>query len=61
VRHGETVRSIARRFDTTPEHLMRLNGLRKPVLFAGQELIVAGTPRKGRTKSSRRGSAKHSR
>jgi membrane-bound lytic murein transglycosylase D len=61
VRHGETVRSIARKFDTTPEHLMRLNGLRKPVLFAGQELIVAGTPRKGRTKSSRRGSAKHSR
>ena len=45
VRHGETVRIIARRYHTTPERLMRLNFLRKPMIFAGQDLIVSGTPR----------------
>ena len=46
VKRGETIRSIAKKFDTTPERLMRLNGLRKPMIFAGQDLIVGGTPRK---------------
>jgi membrane-bound lytic murein transglycosylase D len=47
VRGGETIGSIARKFDTTSERIMRLNGLRKPMIFPGQELIVSGSaPRK---------------
>jgi membrane-bound lytic murein transglycosylase D len=49
VKRGETVRIIARKYDTTPERIMRLNGLRKPVIFPGQSLIVASS---GRGKSS---------
>jgi membrane-bound lytic murein transglycosylase D len=41
VKHGETVRLIARRYDTTPERIMKLNGLRKPMIFPGQSLIVS--------------------
>jgi membrane-bound lytic murein transglycosylase D len=43
VRGGETLRSIAGKYDTTPERIMRLNGLRKPMIFPGQELIVSGS------------------
>ena len=42
VKRGETLGAIARRFGTTTERVMRLNGLRKPVIFPGQDLIVAG-------------------
>jgi membrane-bound lytic murein transglycosylase D len=59
VTRGETVRSIARKFDTTPERIMRLNGLRKPVLFAGQDLIVSGTPRSATGKARGKSSAAH--
>jgi membrane-bound lytic murein transglycosylase D len=41
VKHGETVRLIARKYDTTPERIMKLNGLRKPLIFPGQSLIVS--------------------
>jgi membrane-bound lytic murein transglycosylase D len=49
VKRGETVRLIAKRYDTTPERIMKLNGLRKPMIFAGQSLIVSGSakPAKG--------------
>lgn len=42
VRRGETLGGIARRFGTTTDRLMRMNGMRKPVIFAGQDLVVAG-------------------
>jgi membrane-bound lytic murein transglycosylase D len=48
VKRGETVRIIARKYDTTPERIMRLNGLRKPVIFPGQSLIVASSGRGGK-------------
>ena len=42
VRRGETIGGIARRYDTTPARLMRINGLRKPVIFPGQTLLLSG-------------------
>jgi membrane-bound lytic murein transglycosylase D len=42
VRRGETMGGIARRYDTTPARLMRINGLRKPVIFPGQTLLLSG-------------------
>jgi membrane-bound lytic murein transglycosylase D len=42
VRRGESIGSIARRYDTTPARLMRINGLRKPVIFPGQTLLLSG-------------------
>ncbi|MFL5607082.1 MAG: transglycosylase SLT domain-containing protein [Gemmatimonadaceae bacterium] len=41
VRRGETMRSIALKYDMTPERLMRINGLRKPRIFPGQSLLLA--------------------
>jgi membrane-bound lytic murein transglycosylase D len=54
VKSGETVRIIAQKYDTTPERIMRLNGLRKPMIFPGQELIVSGSAkgRKGKGKKT---------
>jgi membrane-bound lytic murein transglycosylase D len=43
VRRGETMRAIARKYDTTPERLMRINGLRKPMVFPGQTLLLTGS------------------
>ena len=40
VRRGETMRSIAARYDMSPERLMRINGLRKPRIFPGQTLLL---------------------
>ncbi|HIC92991.1 MAG TPA: LysM domain-containing protein, partial [Anaerolineae bacterium] len=41
VRRGETLYSIARRYGTTVEALMRANGLSDPTrIYAGQRLIV---------------------
>lgn len=57
VRAGETIRGIARRYATSPERLMRLNGLRKPMIFPGQSLVVSANSRsmvprvKGKTQS----------
>ena len=42
VRRGETIGGIARRYDTTPARLMRINGLRKAVIFPGQTLLLSG-------------------
>jgi membrane-bound lytic murein transglycosylase D len=42
VRRGETMRAIARRYDTTADRLMRINGLRKAVVFPGQTLLLTG-------------------
>lgn len=40
VRKGENLSVIAKRYRTTPAALMRLNGLKKPLIFPGQELRV---------------------
>jgi membrane-bound lytic murein transglycosylase D len=46
VKRGETLGSIAKKFGTSRETLMRLNGMKKPVIFAGQSLVVKGGPKK---------------
>jgi LysM repeat protein len=43
VRRGETMGSIARRYGTTPARLMQINGLRKPVIYPGQTLLLSGS------------------
>jgi membrane-bound lytic murein transglycosylase D len=43
VRRGETLGGIARKYATSPERLMRINALRKPVIFPGQTLLLSGT------------------
>jgi membrane-bound lytic murein transglycosylase D len=53
VKRGETVRTIARKYGTSTEHLMRVNGLRKQVIFPGQTLLL--------TASSSRASARRAR
>ena len=40
VRPGDNLSVIARRYGTTPAAIMKLNGLRKPMIFPGQELLV---------------------
>ena len=42
VRRGETLGGIARKYGTSSERLMRINGLRKPVIFPGQTLLLSG-------------------
>lgn len=53
VKRGETIRLIARKYGTTPERVMRLNGLRKPMIFPGQTLIVSGSGKAGRSKKGK--------
>lgn len=42
VRRGDNLSVIAKRYKTTPAAIMRLNRLRKPMIFPGQELRVRG-------------------
>ena len=44
VRRGESVGGIAKKYGTTSARLMALNGLKKPLIFPGQSLIISGTP-----------------
>ena len=44
VKKGESIGLIARKYGTTSARLIALNGLRKPLIFPGQSLIVSGTP-----------------
>jgi LysM repeat protein len=37
------MRGIAAKYATTPERLMRINGLRKPMIFPGQTLLLSAT------------------
>jgi membrane-bound lytic murein transglycosylase D len=41
VKRGESVGSIARKYDTTPERIMKLNGMKKAVIFPGQSIVVS--------------------
>lgn len=52
IKRGETLSGIAKRYGTTTESLMRLNGLKKPLIFAGQTLVVRGTAKKSVAKKS---------
>jgi membrane-bound lytic murein transglycosylase D len=45
VRQGENLSVIAKRYKTTPAAIMRLNRLKKPMIFPGQELLVNGAAR----------------
>src|SRR6185503_13450688 len=40
VRAGETLSGIAKKYGTTTAVLMKTNGLKRPLIFAGQSLIV---------------------
>ena len=42
VRSGDNLSVIANRYRTTPAAIMRLNSLKKPLIFPGQELLVRG-------------------
>jgi len=42
VRRGETLGGIAKRYKTSVATLMRLNGLKRPVIYAGQSIVVRG-------------------
>jgi membrane-bound lytic murein transglycosylase D len=53
VRRGESLRAIARRYSLSPERLMRINGLRKPVIFPGQTLLLSGSSSKARSAATR--------
>jgi len=45
VRSGETLSGIAKKYHTSTTALMRANGLRRPLIFPGQSLVVgAGKP-----------------
>ena len=54
VKRGENLSVIAKRYHTTSKALMQLNGLRRPLIVPGQELVVS------RGRSSRSASAKPS-
>jgi membrane-bound lytic murein transglycosylase D len=43
VRRGENLSVIAKRYRTTPAAIMRMNRLKKPLIFPGQELLVRRT------------------
>jgi peptidoglycan lytic transglycosylase D len=51
VRRGDNLSAIANRYRTTPAAIMRLNHLKKPLIFPGQELLVSsrGSVRKAKT------------
>jgi membrane-bound lytic murein transglycosylase D len=51
VRRGDNLSTIAKRHGTTPAAIMRLNRLKKPLIFPGQELLVSG---RASTKAKRR-------
>jgi membrane-bound lytic murein transglycosylase D len=45
VKRGETLSGIAKKTGTSVSALMRLNGLRKPMIHPGQQLVVRGSAR----------------
>jgi membrane-bound lytic murein transglycosylase D len=52
VKKGETIGAIAKKYGTSSERIMKLNGLRKAMIFPGQTLIVSGTPKAKAKKSA---------
>lgn len=54
VRQGESLGLIAKRYRTTVASIMRLNGLRKSVIYPGQVLVVKGSPARRTTTAASR-------
>ncbi|HKV49868.1 MAG TPA: transglycosylase SLT domain-containing protein [Gemmatimonadaceae bacterium] len=52
VRKGESLGLIAKHYHTTVKSLMRLNALRKSIIFPGEVLLVKGSSRRPSHKSS---------
>jgi len=46
VKKGETIGAIAKKYGTSSDRIMKLNGLKKPMIFPGQSLIVSGSSAK---------------
>jgi membrane-bound lytic murein transglycosylase D len=55
VRRGESIGLIARKYSVSTTQIMRLNGLKKPMIVPGQSLIISGS-----AKAATRGGAKAS-
>ena len=49
VKKGENLSTIAKKYRTTTATLMRINGLKKSLIFPGQEILVSGTKPKAAT------------
>jgi LysM repeat protein len=54
VKRGETVGGIAKKYGTTTQRIMHLNGMKKAMIFPGQSLIVAGSSPTVKTAVKRR-------
>jgi membrane-bound lytic murein transglycosylase D len=52
VKKGENLGSIAKRYKTTTAKLMRLNGMKKSIIFPGQEILVSGPARSTKARAS---------
>ena len=52
VRQGENLSVIAKRYRTSSAAIMRLNRLKKPLIFPGQELLVNGSPAPAKKKAT---------
>jgi membrane-bound lytic murein transglycosylase D len=52
VRKGENLSTIAKHYGTTPAAIMRINRLKKPLIFPGQELMVNARASSGRAAKS---------
>jgi membrane-bound lytic murein transglycosylase D len=48
VKKGETLGSLATKYHTTTTALMRMNGLKRAIVFPGQSIVVGTRARKGR-------------
>ena len=55
VRRGESLGLIAKHYHTTVKSIMRLNGMKRSIIFPGQSLVVSGRPARS---SAKRGSHK---
>jgi membrane-bound lytic murein transglycosylase D len=53
VKKGETIGTIAKKYGTSSDRIMKLNGLKKPMIFPGQSLIVSGSSGKSKVKSAK--------
>jgi membrane-bound lytic murein transglycosylase D len=53
VKKGETIGAIAKKYGTSSDRIMKLNGLKKPKIFPGQSLIVSGSSPKAKVKSAK--------
>ena len=57
VRLGDNLSVIAKRYGTTPAAIMRLNALKKPLIFPGQELLVNSRGGSSASKSTKKATA----